>query len=369
MEPVNVASERNLEAIENTRMWIIIREIMVGLIVSFVALSLGASLGILSGRGAFAGMLSAGVIAVVTSAFGGTRIQCSGPTAPMSAVSAAVIAFAFGALADQAIHIAPDHFINIVFILAGILLLAMAALRLGRFILLVPNVVISGFMNGIALLIWFSQINKIFGFGGETSFSGGILPNFLTVLATLIVIFGLPKVTQRLFPKAAAFLSPTLFSIILVTALVHLSGISIEFVSLSTEIHSLTDFVHFVNAQFPTNWSLAVILMAFPFALQLAVLCYLDTLLTSLVIDKMTKENTQQNKELMAQGIANSAVGLLGGIPGAQATIRSVLLIKEGATLRLAGILVGIFVLIEMVLFQNLIGLIPKAVFAGESGL
>jgi len=365
MESVSVASESSLGAIEETRTWIIIREIMVGLIVSFVALSLGASLGILSGRGAFAGMLSAGIIAIITSAFGGTRIQCSGPTAPMSAVSATVIAFAFGALADQASHIIPDHFINIVFILTGILLLAMAALRLGRFILLVPNVVISGFMNGIAMLIWFSQINKVFGLNGETPFSGGIWLNFLTVLATLIVIFGFPKISRKLFPKASGFLSPTLISIVLVTALVHLSGISIEFVSLKTEIHSLTDFVHFVNAQFPTNWSLTVLLLALPFALQLAVLCYLDTLLTSLIIDKITKEPTGQNKELMAQGLANSAVGLLGGIPGAQATIRSVLMINEGATLRLAGILTGVFVLAEMMLFQNLISLIPKAVFAG----
>lgn len=365
MESVNVASTQSLEAIENTRMWIIIREVMVALIVSFVALSLGASLGILSGRGAFAGMLSAGVIAIVTSALGGTRIQCSGPTAPMSAVSAAVIAFAFGALADQTMQIAPEHFINIVFILTGILLLAMAALRLGRFILLVPNVVISGFMNGIAVLIWFSQIDKIFGLEGETPFTGGIGINFLIVLATVVVIFGFPKISQRFFPKAAVFLSPTLISIVLVTTLVHLSGVSVEFVTLSTEIHSLTDFVHFVNAQFPTNWSLTVLLLALPFALQLAILCYLDTLLTSLVIDKMTREKTKQNKELMAQGFANSAVGFLGGIPGAQATIRSVLMIKEGATLRIAGILTGVFVLIEMMLFQNLINLIPKAVFAG----
>jgi SulP family sulfate permease len=343
----------------------IIREALVGLIVSFVALSLGASLGILSGRGAFVGMLSAGIIAVITSALGGTRVQCSGPTAPMSAVSATVVAFAVGKLADQASHVIPDHFINTVFILTGIFLLIMAILRVGRFILLVPNVVISGFMNGIAVLIWLSQLKKIFGIGETIPFSGSTWLNLIVVLATLAVIFTFPKISQKLFPKIAHFLSPTLMSIVLVTALVHLSGISIEFVSLRTEIHSLGDFLQFVNGQFPTDLSLTILIIALPFALQLAMLCYLDTLLTSLVVDKMTKEKTLQNKELMAQGIANSTVGLLGGIPGAQATIRSVLMIKEGATLRLAGILVGVFVLIEMVLFQDFISLIPEAVFAG----
>ena len=100
-------------------------------------------------------------------------------------------------------------------------------------------------------------------------------------------------------------------------------------------------------------------------------LCYLDTLLTSLVMDKkMTQkferdERTKQNKELAAQGVATAAISMVGGIPGAQATIRSVLILNEGATWRLAGVAVGIFVLIEMLIFQDYIGLIPVAVFAG----
>jgi len=84
-----------------------------------------------------------------------------------------------------------------------------------------------------------------------------------------------------------------------------------------------------------------------------------------LVIDKMTGEKTLPNKELAAQGAAHAAVAFVGGIPGAQATIRSVLIVKEGATQRWAGILVGVLALIEMLVFQDLIKLIPQAVFAG----
>jgi SulP family sulfate permease len=112
-------------------------------------------------------------------------------------------------------------------------------------------------------------------------------------------------------------------------------------------------------------------MLALPFAMQLMVLAYLDTLLTSLVVDRkyqfmhQTSETTRPNKELAAQGVANASVALFGGIPGAQATIRSVLILNEGATMRIAGIMVGVFVLIEMVLFQDWIELIPQAVFSG----
>ena len=100
-------------------------------------------------------------------------------------------------------------------------------------------------------------------------------------------------------------------------------------------------------------------------------LCYLDTLLTSLVMDKKTsqrfgrEERTKQNKELAAQGAATAVVAVVGGIPGAQATIRSVLILNEGATWRLASASVGVFVLIEMLIFQDHVSLIPVAVFSG----
>ena len=124
--------------------------VVAGLTVSFVAISLGAAFGILSQRGAFAGIISAGIIALVTSLLGGTRVQCSGPTAPMTAVSAVVIAFAHDELLAEIPTANPDHFINVVFLLTGVILLLAALLRLGRFINVVPKVVVSGFMDGIA---------------------------------------------------------------------------------------------------------------------------------------------------------------------------------------------------------------------------
>jgi len=343
----------------------IVQNVLIGLTVSFVALSLGAALGILSGRGAFAGMISAGVISIVVSALGGTRVQCSGPTAPMSAVSAVVVSFAAERYAGAATAVAAPQFINLVLLLCGALLLAMALLRLGRFIAVVPNVVVSGFMSGIALLIWIDQVDLVLGWGGRTALTGPVWQNLLLACATLACIFLLAPLMRRLVGARARFLPSTLLAIVLMTAVSQLLQLPIAHVELAGSLTSLSGFMQMVGQQLPTDWRLTTLAAALPFALQLAMLCYLDTLLTSLVVDKIGKEQTRREKELFAQGVANGAVSLVGGIPGAQATIRSVLMLKEGATLRLSGIMVGVFVLAEMVLFQGWICLIPKAVFVG----
>ena len=341
------------------------QNLIAGLTVSFVALSLGAAFGVLSGRGAFAGMISAALIALITSLFGGTRVQCSGPTGPMTTVTAVVIALAHDKIVSQFAGLNPDHFFNIVlFLTAGIMIL-MGILRLGKFVTYIPNVVVSGFMNGIAIIIWLDQVKKLFGLGGKAAYTGPVMTNLTVAVVTTVLVFTLPHFFRKYMSKWASLLSATFISIVVMTGLSALFKLPIEHVQLTASIHSWADVVSIYQAQWPTLWSLSIILTALPFALQLSILGYLDTLMTSLVVDKMTKEKTKQNKELIAQGVANGVVGLLGGIPGAQATIRSVLIVKEKATSRFAGILVGVFALIEILLFQDLINLIPQAVFAG----
>lgn len=342
----------------------IIHNIIIGLTVSFVALSLGAALGILSGRGAFAGMVSAGIIALITSVLGGTRIQCSGPTAPMSAVSAVVVASAHEQIMATA-GMNVDQFINSVFLLSGVILLVMALFRLGRFIALVPNVVISGFTSGIALLIWLNLIKSICGWGGRNALTGELWQNLTIVIATVILIFTLGPIMKRLIGPVAHYLPPTLVAIVIMTCATLALNFGIERVQLTGSLSSWHDATALLHNQIPTSFTMDLFFKAFPFALQLALLCYLDTLLTSLVVDRMGGETTQQDRELAAQGVANSVIAFIGGIPGAQATIRSVLMLKEKASMRLAGIMVGIFVLIEIILFQDLINQIPKAVFVG----
>jgi SulP family sulfate permease len=344
---------------------VLLRNVIAALTVSFVALSLGAAFGLQSGRGAFAGMMSAALIALITSLLGGTRVQCSGPTGPMTTVMAVIFGIATSSLADRLPGVDANHFLNLTLILMGVFLVLAGLLRLGRFVTLVPNVVISGFMSGIAIIIWIDQIKGLFGWGNRPSLEGDLIINLTVAILTTYLVFQIPKIARRFMPKFASLLSGTFIAIILVTAACQLAKIDIERVALAESINSFRDLANLIRANVPTDWSLPVIMVAIPFALQLTLLAYLDTLLTSLVVDKMTNTTTKPNQELAAQGLGQAIVAFVGGIPGAQATIRSVLLVKEGATLRLAGILVGVFALIEMLIFQQWIQLVPKAVFAG----
>ena len=349
----------------------ITKELLAGLTVSFVAISLGAAFGVMSERGALAGILSAGVIALITAAFGGTRIQCSGPTAPMTAVTAAMVAVIHDGALQAHPGADPDQFINMVLVLTGAILVLAGAFRLGRFISVVPRVVISGFMNGIALLIWVGEAKTLFGWSGKEALSGGLGLNLAIAGATLFLVFFLPSQLKKLDHRLAAFLPATLVTIVVITAFAWGAGLGVQRVQLGATLSGMADLMPMFEKHIPTQWSVDLVLLGLPFALQLGMLAYLDTLLTSLVVDKKvqkmfgTNEVTAQNQELVAQGVANAAVATFGGIPGAQATIRSVLILNEGAMTRLAGVMVGVFVLVEMLMFQSLITLIPQAVFSG----
>ncbi|MDP8088955.1 MULTISPECIES: SulP family inorganic anion transporter [Pasteurellaceae] len=337
---------------------------MAALVVSFVALSLGASFGLLSGRGALSGMIAAGVIAFVTSLFGGTRIQCSGPTAPMSAVAIAVLVSAQQLSANQLEGMTVNQIFNFTVILSGFMLGFAALFRAGNLIKWIPNSVISGFMSGIAVLIWIGQIEQLFVIDGLWVFNKTALLNSLIALLTLAIILLFPKTKNKTFRRILAFFPATLMAIIISTLVVHLFNIPIETINIDSSVLSVS-ISEWVQAQVPTHMSFELLIFALPLAFQLALLCYLDTLMTALVMDKISGEDTQRNRDLAAQGLANAAAALLGGLPGAQATIRSVLILKEGATSRFAGILVGVFVIVEIFVFLDWISLIPKAVFIG----
>lgn len=340
-------------------------DVTAGLTVSFAAISLGAAFGAMSGRGAFAGMIGAAVIPIIASVFGGTRLQASGPTAPMTAVSALTVAFAYDNFPDKTLA---EQFITLVFILNALCLLLAGVVRLGKLISYVPNVVILGFMNGIAVLIWKDQIVKVMAINGKPVMQGGIALNVLLALVTFgliyAIVWGLKKLNVR--KQIRSLISGVLWSIIIMTGLSLVLGLSLERIQLGNTIGSLSEFGALMVAYFPSEiLQQRYLIMAIPFALQLTLLAYLDSLLTALIVDRMTKEKSNLNKELIAQGLANGMSGIFQGIPGAQATIRSVLLIKEGAQTRLAGVLIGVFALFSILLFKDYLALVPAAVFVG----
>lgn len=341
----------------------LLHNLLVGLTVSLMALSLGASLGVLSGRGAFQGMLSAGLIACICSLIG-PRIQCSGPTAPMSAAVAGVVAYVLLQQPSYFEGLSADQFLNLSFFVTGIFLLIFAVFKLGRFISLIPNVVVSGFMNGIALLIWLGQLSEIFQFE-RFSISSFFMPNVFLAAMTLFLLLFLPYILGQIAGEKSSRIPVTLLVIVLMSVWSQMLKLEVPHVQLGQKLAMSGDFFQNIIQQFPHSVSYSLLLKVLPFSMNLAILCYFDTLLTSRVIDKITQKKLSYDQELSAQGVANIAVGMIGGVPGAQTTLRSVALLKEKASMRLAGFFAGFFVLVEIFLFQDLIAYIPQAVFSG----
>lgn len=347
----------------------VVHNLLVALTISSIALSLGAAFGVLSGRGAFAGMFSAGIIAFIAACLGGTRVQCSGPVAPMAAVMAVMLSTAMAEYTqnpDVLGGMTPAQYLNLVCFICGGTLLLMAVLRTGFLISYVPSAVISGFMTGISLIIWSGQLQTLFGWGGKEALAGDLGMNVALVIGTIAVILITPRLLRIIMsPKWARMIPGPLVAIILMTFLASVLKLDVQLVSIVTKVPTLGGFVQMVQDQIPNSITMPVFLKALPSGIEFALICYLDTLMVAMIIDRLTGETTRKNKELMAQGIANTAVGLIGGVPGTQASIRSVMMIKEGATMRLAGIMVGVFVLLEMMLLLDWISMIPKAVFIG----
>ena len=345
---------------------IIITDLLAGLTVSFAALALGAAFGIMSGRGAFAGMIAAAVIPIITGLFGGTRLSVSGPTGPMTAVSSLVVAFAYESFQDK---ILAEQFITLVFIMLGVFLILASILRLGKYISYVPQVVILGFMSGIAMLIWLDQFKVVFGLGGKVAPDGEVITNIVIALSTVLLIFLIPVILKKLkLPhNIRIFIPPTLSAIIIMTVITSVFNMNVGHIKLGSDGSSISDLATLAISYIPSmqilKWE--YIMMALPYALQLLLLGYLDSLLTALIMDNLTKEKSNYNKELFGQGLSNIASAIVMGIPGAQATIRSVLLFKEGAKTRLGAVSAGVIALLLFMVFKDYVTIVTSAVFIG----
>ena len=346
---------------------VFISDLLAGLSVSFAALALGAAFGVMSGRGAFAGMIAAAVIPIITGLFGGTRLSVSGPTGPMTAVSAVVIAFAYDKFSGD--RVLAEQFITLIFLLMSVLLIVLAIFKTGKLIRYVPQVIILGFMSGIAMVIWVDQIKVLFGIGGKKAPQGDFSTNLILVIVTFFTILLLPKLLKKLkVPKSVRlFIPSTLTAIILMTVITVAFNINVGRVNLGVTMSSFSEFFTLIASYFPSQSILTqeYLLLALPYALQLTLLCYLDSLLTALIMDHLTKEKSNMNKELVGQGLSNGLAAFFMGIPGAQATIRSVLLFKEGAKTRLGAVMAGFFALISLLFFKDYVSLIASAVFIG----
>jgi SulP family sulfate permease len=394
-----------------------------GITAGIVALPLALAFGVSSGLGPSAGLYGAIFVSFFAALFGGTSTQISGPTAPMTAVSMVVIAGIVAANDGDVNKALPA--ILIVFMLAGFMQIGLGLLGLGKYIKYIPYPVVSGFMTAIGIIILVTQILPAVGYypkedvefvnefkpeaeeiildnilkdeAGEgilvledfketikraetismadilkesqtlaASEASGVLGaikvlpgalkninwlELILALGTILIIYGFKRITMAI-PST-------------LVALLVMSGIAYGFKLNYRPIEEIPSGLPIPNLEMFTTFSFGSITPYIFTALTLALLGAIDSLLTSVVADNMTKTKHKPNKELIGQGIGNSVAALFGGIPGAGATIRTVVNINAGGKTRLSGMMAGILLLIILLSLGPVASQIPAAVLAG----
>jgi len=394
-----------------------------GITAGIVALPLALAFGVSSGLGPEAGLYGAIFISFFAALFGGTATQISGPTAPMTAVSMVIIA-GIVAANDGSVEKALPAILT-VFLLAGLIQIGLGFLGLGKYIRYIPYPVVSGFMTAIGVIILLTQILPSIGYypkedaefvaqfkpqaeevilenilkeeagegilvlenfketidraqqitpeqilnesqtlaAKEASGTVGaikVLPRALKhinwlelmlALGTIIIIYGFKRITTAI-PST-------------LVALVVVSGIAYGFNLGYRPISEIPGGIPIPRLEMFTNFSLGSITPYIFTALTLSLLGAIDSLLTSVVADNMTKTKHKPNKELVGQGIGNSIAAVFGGIPGAGATIRTVVNINAGGKTKLSGMIAGVMLLLIMLALSDVASKIPAAVLAG----
>ncbi|PQJ68843.1 SulP family inorganic anion transporter [Polaribacter butkevichii] len=398
-------------------------DIFGGITAGIVALPLALAFGVSSGLGPSAGLYGAIFISFFAALFGGTSTQISGPTAPMTAVSMVVIAGLIAANDGDVSKALPA--ILTVFLLAGLFQIGLGLIGLGKYIRYIPYPVVSGFMTAIGLIILLTQVLPSVGYYPKddvefvSKFNAQaqqvILENILKdevgdgvlvidnfketittaqkttskdiekeaqILATketsgaLGAIKAIPRALQNIDWLELLLALGTIFIIYgfkrittkvpsTLVALVVMSGIAVAFGLEYRTIQEIPSGIPSIKWEIFTGFSLNSITPYIFTALTLALLGAIDSLLTSVVADNMTTTKHKPNNELVGQGIGNSIAALFGGIPGAGATIRTVVNINAGGKTKLSGMIAGVMLLIVMLGLGPIASKIPAAVLAG----
>lgn len=330
-----------------------------GLVAGIVALPLALAFGVQSGMGAIAGLYGAIALGILAAALGGTQTQASGPTGPMTVVSATFIAIAIGFAGSLGNAMG---MIVATFILAGLFQIFFGLVKIGSYIKYFPYPVISGFMSGVGLIIILLQIFPFAGVSAPSSTVGVVkdLPRLisefnLAALAiggiTILIFYLFPKITKTVPSALVALLAASLMAFIFKMDVPLIGDIPTGLPSLKTE--------GLLNID-PGAYVIIV-----EYAFLLAVLGSIDSLLTSVIADNITKTKHNSNRELIGQGIGNAVAGLIGGIPGAGATKGTVVNINAGGKTRLSGVIHGLFLLVVLLGAGKYAAYIPIPVLAG----
>lgn len=332
-------------------------DIFGGLTAAVIALPMALAFGVASGAGPAAGLYGSVLVGLFAALFGGTPTLISEPTGPMTVVMTAVIANLTATDPDNGIVMAFT-----VVMLAGLFQISFGLLKLGKYITMMPYNVVSGFMSGIGLILIILQIGP---FLGQASPKGGVIgtieniPELLTninpietslAVLTVVILFYMPTKLKKIVPAP-------------LVALVVGTIISIVFFSDNIRrIGEIPSGLPSLQLPYLTADQLQLMLVD---AIVLAMLGCIDALLTSVVADSLTRTQHDSDKELIGQGLGNLASGLFGGIPGAGATMGTVVNINTGARTALSGITRAVILMVVVLGAGSLTAQIPMAVLAG----
>jgi sulfate permease, SulP family len=329
-----------------------------GITAGIVALPLALAFGVQSGMGAIAGLYGAIALGMFAAAFGGTPSQISGPTGPMTVVSILVVKDVIDSTGS--LENGYGTVITIFFI-AGVMLVIFGLLKLGTYIRYIPYPVVSGFMSGIGVIIIVFQIFPLMGLASPKSIVEVFkqLPTGLqNINIEAALVAGATITVIYIFPKFTKAVPSSLVALLAVTIIANWTELDVPLIG---EIPS--GIPELQISQFSlSGLSLTLII---ELALTLALLGAIDSLLTSVIADNVTKTKHDSNQELIGQGIGNMVAGAIGGLPGAGATMRTLVNVNAGGKTRLSGIVHGGLLLFVLLGAGVYAAQIPLAVLAG----
>lgn len=321
-----------------------------GLAAASVALPLGLAFGVVSGAGPVAGLYCAICTGVFAALFGGTPTQIAGPTGPMAIVMAGV----FTSFADQ------PSAAMVVVLLAGLMQISFGALRFGPYLRLIPYPVLSGFTSGVGCIIIVMQLNPLLGQPGVTdtvsaareflpSLSRGDPWTVLTAGATMAICFFAP-------PRLRDIVPAELLALVLGSVTVTMLGLGLPLLQRPDSLLPTPTWPPLAELRWGDIWIASLVL---------ALISSLESLVTSISADSATRNFHDSNKELMGQGIGNLVAGMIGVIPGAGATSRTMFNIRAGGVTPLSALIHSALLLALLLVAGRLIQYIPSAVLAG----
>lgn len=317
--------------------------------------------------GALAGIVGATMLGFFAALFGGTHSQISGPTGPMTVVTATLIsgvwASSGGSLSDVLISM------SLAGLFCGLFQILFGIVKLGKYIRYIPYPVLSGFMSGIGVIIILQQLYPLVGlkgsgtmidllFGIPDAVAQGISVKALLLgLGTILIIELFPLVTKKIPATLVALIVMTVVSL----------SCNLDDRLIIGQIPSGLPLPFFAKAGLDLtviNWATVLKASIIP-GLTLAGLGSIDTLLTSVVADNITKTKHNSNKELIGQGIGNAIAGLFCGLPGAGATMRTVVNVKSGGRTQISGMVHAVLLFAVLLGLGSLVKYVPLSVLAG----